>query len=434
MKQPSKLMNRNFFLLWQGRSVSLLGAQAYAVAMLFWIKHATGSAALMGIVLMVSNLPGVILGPLGGAYADRHSRRNIILFCEALNGVAILSLAALMFTAPDATNYILVGLFIVSVLGAVVGSFFNPAISAAIPDLVPKDKVTTANSLSQIAFQLAVFVGQGTGGTLFRLLGAPVLFLINGFTYLFSAGSVAFVSIPQAMPEDNSSEWKKQLLAFKRDIVEGFDYIWRTAGLRELVFISAFLTFFTVPVIILLPFYVENFLQVEADWYGFLLATYGAGSLIGYLVAGSANLTGKARGNWMVVLIILEAAGYGLLGLVRDPVMAMGLAFIGGGAGGYITVNITTILQISTPGEIRGRVFGLLGTIAASLSPLAMGLAGVVADLLGQNIPLIYLGCGVIMTALSFAVLLKREVREFLAYEQHDDLPPAVEKQIVPLN
>jgi MFS family permease len=198
--------------------------------------------------------------------------------------------------------------------------------------------------------------------------------------------------------------------------------------------ISTFTTFFTVPIIILLPFYVEDFLKAAPDWYGFLLAAYGAGAMIGYVLAGSFQLSGQARAKLMMLAIVLESVGYILLGLVRDPATAVGMAALGGIASGFVGVNITTILQISTPSAIRGRVFGLLSTVAGSLAPLAMGLAGVVADLVDQNIPLIYLACGVMLTVLSLLVLLNPDVRSFLAYEGEEEPAPAgVEHLVAPV-
>jgi len=420
MGNPSKLMNRNFFLLWQGQSISQLGAQAFAVAMLFWIKHATDSATVMGLLQMVSSLPAVLLGPIGGAFADRHSRRKIIIFSDALSGISVLSLAGLMFVAADATDTILVWLFLVSVFTAITRAFFNPAISAAIPDLVPKDRVTSANSLGQLSYQISMFIGQGLGGTIFRLLGAPALFLINGLTYLFSAASESFITIPQATLE-RSGGWKDQFREFGRDVLDSLRYVWARAGLRGLVLVSAFLSFFRVPVIVLLPFYVEDFLQATTDWYGFLLATYGIGSLAGYLFAGSMKISGKARGALMMGFIVLESAGYGLLGLVSRPAVALLFAFLGGVAGGFVTINITTLVQITTPCEIRGRVFGLLGTISGSLAPVAMGLAGVLADLMDQNIPLLYGVCGGVMALLSTWIATDQDYRTFLAYEQAEE-------------
>ena len=413
--------------------LSRLGFQAFAVAMLFWIKHATGSATLMGLMGMVSTLPAVFLAPIGGAVADRYSRRKIIIFSDLLRGAAVLSLAGLIFMAPDATPVTLIWLFGVSVSIAVVSAFFGPAISATIPDLVPKDQVAAANSLGQLSMQLSLFIGQGLGGTLFRLLGTPLLFLLNGVTYLFAAASESFVVIPQVIPE-KSSGWKEQFLEFRKDISEGLRYVWHRSGLREAVFVSAFLSFFTVPIIILLPFYVEDFLQVKIDWYGFLLASSGVGTLVGYLFAGAIRLSGKARGRLMMTFIILQSVGYGVLGLVSSPATAMVLGFLGGFTSGFVTVNITTVVQVTTPGEIRGRVFGLLAAISASLAPIAMGLAGVVADLVNQNIPLIYVTCGVIMTLLSVLVSLRREFRSFLAYDQKGETPQRIKERVVSLD
>lgn len=416
MDQPTKLLNRNYLRQWGGQSVSRLGSQAFAIAMLFWIKRATGSAALMGLLQMFSSLPAVILGPIGGTMADRYSRRKIIILSDLVRGIAVLSLAGLIFLAPGATNLIIVWLFGVSLCLGVVTTFFGPAISATIPDLVPADRVAAANSMGQLSLQLSVFVGQAVGGTLFRLLGAPVLFLVNGVTYLFASINQSFVVIPQMLP-DQTGDWRDQFREFKRDIREGLGYVWDEQGLRAAVFVSAFLAFFSAPIIILLPFFVEDVLQVRVDWYGFFLAAYGLGTLFGYLFAGAVRLPGEVRGRIMIGLIILQSLGYGLLGLVQRPLVAMGLALAGGFGSGFVTVNITTIIQLTTPGKIRGRVFGLLAAISSSLTPISMGLAGVVADLVDQNIRLIYVSCGIIMTVLSVLVSFSRGFRSFLAHE-----------------
>lgn len=420
-QKPTKLFNRNYFLLWQGQTVSRLGTQVFSIALALWIKDATGSATLMGLVLMLSSLPAVILGPIGGAFADRYSRRKIIILADAANGIAFVALASLMYLAPEATQAILVALFLVSTLSGVLGAFFSPAISAAVPDIVPPKQLTTANSLGQLSQQLSVFFGQGLGGTLYRLLGAPLLFFFNGISYLFSAVSESFITIPQNMPE-KASGWRAQMREFRADVADGFHYIWHKDGLRELVFVSALLNFFTAPILLLLPFYVEDFLQVRVDWYGFIIAAYGVGALIGYIAAGAIRVSSTMRARLMIAFILLEASGYGLLAFVGDPYTALALSVLGGFAGGYVTVNITTLLQFTTPGPIRGRVFGLLATIAGAITPIAMGISGVVADLLNQNIPLIYLVCGVILALLTLLLSLNKRFRDYLATEISEEV------------
>ena len=421
VKRPSKLLNRNFFLLWQGQTISQLGNQAFNIALALWIKQATGSATLMGLILMASTLPAVLLGPVGGTFADRYSRRRIIIISDIVGGLAVLSLVGLMFLAPEATNATIVLLFIVSLLIAIATTFFNPAISAAIPDLVPKERLAGANSLAQFSFQLSIFVGQGIGGTLFRLLGAPILFLIDGVTYLFSAVSESFITIPQTIPE-KSRGWRDTFREFGSDIMVGLHYVWRTSGLRELVLVSALLNFFMAPILLLLPFYVEDFLLATPDWYGFLLASFGLGSMLGFLFAGALTLGGKIRGRLMILFIIAEPLGYCVLGWVLVPWVSLLITLLGGLLSGFVLVNITTLLQLTTSSEVRGRIFGLLGTIAGALSPLAMGLAGVIADLTGQNVPLIYIVCGLTAALLALIVSGNQGFRNYLAYEQ-DKMP-----------
>lgn len=433
VREPNRLLNRNFVLLWQGQFVSRLGTQIVLVALVFWVKHVTGSASLMGIIQMASSIPVIILAPFGGVIADRFSRRRIIILADVVRGLASISLAALMFTLPDATGLSIAWLFVVLVVSGVMGGFFDPAISASIPDIVPKREITSANSLGQLSFQISTFLGQGIGGLLFRILGAPMLFLIDGLSYLFSAGSESLIQIPQNVPE-RSANWHDQFEVFKADIREGFDYVWQRPGLRQLVFISAFLTFFTMPIIVLLPFYVEDYMGVSSDWYGYLLAVYSAGSLVGFLIAGSIKLSGKARLRWMILLLILQSAGHGLIGLVTQPMLVMVLAFVGGATNGFITIHITTILQLTTPTNIRGRVFGLLAMISGSLAPVAMGLAGVVADLVNQNIPLIYVVCGAAMVALSVMISLSPEFHRFVRYAGEDVMRERPEQRVVPLS
>lgn len=426
MSGPSRLLNKNFFLLWQGQLVSQVGSQAFHIGVMFWVKHATGSASIMGLLMMVSLLPSVVLGPMGGTFADRYSRRRIIVVCDTLNGLAVLTLAFLLLAGVGTVQSVIFALFMVSVFSSVVSSFFRPAISASIPDLVPTDKVPAANSLNQFSVQFSTFIGQGTGGVLFRILGAPILFLVDGLSYLFSAVSESFITIPQTYPEKTKG-FGPLLSQFRIDTVQGFHYTWRKAGLRQLFFAAAILNFFGAPFIVLLPFYVEDFLGARPDWYGFLLAGFGVGSMVGYLIAGAVRFSGRVRSLLTIAALILGSVGFASFGFLRVPLTSLAVFAVIGVLNGFVNVNIVTILQVTTPSGIRGRVFGLLGTISAGLMPLSMGLTGVVADALDQNVPLIYIACGSISALLSFIVSLSPEFRRFLAYEMKDK-EPATEK------
>ncbi|SYZ72837.1 Major facilitator superfamily MFS_1 [Candidatus Zixiibacteriota bacterium] len=414
--QPAKLLNKNFVLLWQGQFISQIGTQVHGIAIMFWLKHATGSATIMGTLMMASMLPGVLLGPIGGAFADRHSRRKIILYSDLFSGILVLIVTLMLFYRPGDVDFIVVWLTITYIFMGITNAAFGPALSAALPDLVPREKIPAANSLRQSTMQISSFFGQGLGGVLFRLLGAPILFLADAVSFFISAISLIFVKIPQKYPE-RVAGFRAIFDHFKKSIIEGLHYVWKHKGLRSLIFSAAFLNFFIAPVGILLPFYVEDTLKSTPDWFGYFMALLGAGALLGYAIAGWLYIPGKKRSLLIVSLLIIESLTIGALGLVRSTYIALIIFFFIGLFNGTINIYISTILQVTTPTEIRGRVFSVLGTVAGGLAPIAMGLAGVIADLLNKNIPLIFILCGGISAALAILVSLGHEFREFLAHE-----------------
>ncbi len=417
MEQPTKLFNRNFFLLWQGQFISRLGVNMYGVAMALFLKHTTGSATLMGLMWMFSGLPIIILGPFAGIVADRFSRRKILIFSDVINAIAVSVFSLYLFKLEKQSDLAIIGLFSIGVILGITGAFFNPAVAAAIPDIVPRSKIAGANSLGQISMQVTAFVGQALGSAMYTLIGAPAVCLINGISYAYGAGSKLFIRIPQSISIGNRT-FKDNMAQFKRDLIEGFHFVWHNRGLRTMIYISAITNLFTTPILPLLPFYVEDYLKIGAEWYGIFLGMTGVGALFGFAFAGLIKIHPRAKGNMMIVFIILMSLGYGLLGLVRVPSIALGLAFLGGFMGGYVAVNISVVLQLTTPTEIRGRVMALLTTLMGSLMPIGMGLGGYIGDLFNKNIPLIYASCGAIMASLTMLVALNREFRDFLAHEQ----------------
>ena len=421
----TKLFNKNFILLWQGQFVSRLGNQVYLLAMILWIKSTfddVSAANYIGLLGMLGGIPAVLLSAVGGAVADRFSRRKIIIYSDLLNGITVLALAAMFYLMPGQPEIVLLGVFAANVLGAVLSSFFGPAISAAIPDIVPEERVAGANSMGQLSLQAAQFFGMGAGGMLLRIMGAPLLVLIDGITYIFSAISESFIKIPQVIPEE-SAKIKDAMRAFKVDIVEGVRYIFSNKGLRNLLFVSIFTTFFTAPITVLLPFYIEYTLSAsDVTWFGPLLVVYGIGTLIGYVASGLFKIRGDTRKKLMILFLILDGIGTMILGFMRNPYQAAALILVGGMTSGFIIVNITTLLQITTPSNIRGRVFGALTAISGSIAPIGMGLSGPAANLVGlPQIHYIFIGCGLIMACLSVGISMDKNFRKFISYRSKDE-------------
>ncbi len=416
--QPGRLWNRNFVLLWQGQTISQFGNLAFSFAMMLWLKDATGSASLMGMMMFASLIPGIVLGPIGGTFADRHSRVRIAVICDLLSAAVVLALSFSMFDPrvvrlePGAVKLVIGIMFAVSVITGILRAFFTPALSAAIPDLVPRDKIPAANSLNQFAVQGSTLLGQSIGGVLYQTLGAPLLFLIDGLSFLYAGACAAFIKLPP-VPKKPASE--HPFRDFVDETAEGFRYIWQRKGLRNFFGIASTVNFLAMPVAVLLPFYVELYLKADDRWYGFLMAFISVGNVIGFVVAGALSLTGQARQRGIIVAMVLTPVFFGFLGFVTNTALAAANVFLGGVVLGFINVYLMSMIQMSTPDEVRGRVMSVLFTMSAGLMPVGMALGGVVGDLTGKNIPLIYGVCAVIALVVTVIISTGRDLRDFLA-------------------
>jgi MFS family permease len=420
-ERSSGWMNRSFLLIWQGQIVSQIGTQVFLVTLALWLKRATDSATLMGLLMMAGTLPSVLLGPLGGVLADRYSRLRVLVAGDLLRGASVLAVALTLFLRPDSVAATVAALFVASIVGGTVLAVWQPAAASLLPDLVPKEKLASANSLIQASFQLCGLVALGLAGLLFRVVGAPLLALIDALSYVYAAVSEGLARVPAAAQAPRP----RGAATLKAEIAEGLRYVRGEAGLRMLVYTMTFMRFFLVPMAVLFPFYVDEHLLVGPEWYGFLLAASGFGTLVGYAMGGAVKLKRTDMPAAVAALLIAISLLLGSLGLVYRPGLALLMVLSIGALSGFLGVKLTTILQLATPPAVRGRVFGVVGTIAGGLAPVAMGLTGVVTDLTGRNLPLVYLACGAMTAALSVGVVMRRECRAFLAGERTVAAPAA---------
>ncbi len=422
MNKPLKLLNKNFILLWQGQFVSAIGSQVALIALTLWIKVNTDSASVVGLSMMTYALVSTLVSPFAGTLADNISRKKIIILSDLFAGILTIVLAGMLLMRVTDTVLIIVFIMVYNFSLGLFDAFRNPSVAALLPDLVPPDRLTQANSMTNTAMQLAVLGGQSISGLLFKLLGAPLLMLIDGITYLFSALSEVFIEAPGKTKNEKSKNPEQLTVKkFFIDFIKGLTYVFGNKGLRNIILGFALMNFFLAPFLVLLPFFVEDYLKLPLFWYGVLLAGLSAGMLLGIISASFIKIRSEIRGVAVGILMLIFAAITGIVVLFQDIVPVMVGTVVAGGIVGYYNTVFHTILMGSTPSQFRGRVFGFAFTISGGLMPLGMGLTGIIADLLDKNVPLICASSSVILFILCAFLFFNRDSIKFFAFDPSDE-------------
>src|SRR6266545_3743126 len=378
---PGRLWNRSFSLLWFGQTISQLGNPAFNIGAMYWMMEKTGSASLMGLLGMAASVPALILSPFGGTFADRHSRVPTMFWSDLISGFALLTFAAVVWLRPNETGLVIPLLFTVAVTLGIIRAFFMPAVAALIPDLVGKEKLPAANSLSQLSVQASVISGQSLGGFLYSVLGAALLFCVDGISFLVAAVCTLFIPQDARPVRPAAAAGEHPFRQFWTEMVEGFRYVWIKKGQRDFLLTASLINFLAMPGMVLFPFYVSRFLHEGPKWYGFLAAGVSVGVVAGFLLAGTLRLTGPARAQGILACLVLYPLFFGSLAIWRHPVPALVAVFLGGLTTGFVNVYLITMVHSSTPTELRGRVMAFLGMLSGGLMPLGMFLGGLAGDL-----------------------------------------------------
>lgn len=420
------LKSRSYALVWTGQTISNLGDGIFNVALAWQILLMTHSGTSMGLVLIASMVPRLVFVLIGGVTADRLSRRMIVLWSDGGRGLIVLLISILGFTG----HLQLWHLVVESLLFGMISGFFNPAIMAIVPDLVEKEHLTSANTLTSFSSNLAQFFGPMLGALLIALFTPMGAFLANSFSFFFSVAFLIFVRVPErhaahykeklVETSDSASE-AKETPAKRRgfrgviaDIQEGLTYVRNLRWLWVTIVALAFGNIgYMATLAVAMPKLVNDVYGQGAWLLGLISTTSAIGSILALVFVGQAKRM-KKRGLLGYLALGLTCVGMLIFGLPFPPAVAPMLAslastLVGFGLAFFNTIWFT-ILYETIPNDKLGRVISLdtLGSFA--MIPVGYLLGGIMTDSIGPATVFIFFS--IFNAAFVLIPLCVRDIRE----------------------
>lgn len=360
--------------------VSLFGDFLYWIAIAVYLTDGPNGAAWLSGSLLARLLPYVLLGPLGGAIADRVDRRLILVGADVGRGALFVGVAAIMASGgPRLAVVLTLGLI------ASLGALHAPARSAAIPQLVPESDLAAANAAEAGLSQLSWFVGPAAGAALATVIEPSAVMLVDAATFFVSA--LMCTQLGRLIPVadgDRDGDGASLFRSMGADIASGARFVFRQRGVRSLVLLNALATLVFGAEQILYVLVAVDRLDLGAEGIGYLLAAMGVGGILATPL--SARVSNSPRiGRWFVGVTVL--LGLPMLGIAFTdlPAVVLALAVVEGAAAVVFDVVWTTLMQRAVPESSMGRVFSLsdavqtlgqtIGSIGAPVLVAAVGLS-----------------------------------------------------------
>ena len=390
------LHSRNFRILWFGLIFSNAGAQVQMAAESWLLLQLTNSPLALGIMSMCFGVPMIVLPMVGGAVADRVDRITVLKITQSEEVVV-----PLVFALVIATGHLHVWmLYLGAVIGGTMLAFDNPARQALLPGLVPPEDLMSATSLNSAVWSGAMLFGPALGGLLLGAFGPAWLFAINGVTTI--AVLVALVSL-RDVRNRNESRVEPML----ERLVGGVRFASRNRGVLALLGLSLATGVLGRSYSTLLPVFARNLWHTGPQGYGFLLAAPGAGALLGaFGVAALRDI--EHKGRFVVVAYAVYCAALLLFALVPPFVAGLGLLLVVGLASTAAGAAVGTMLQLSAPGPLRGRVMSLYAITVTGAPSLGGLLSGAVAQAFSAQLAV---GAGVLLLGVILLLLTRAVVR-----------------------
>lgn len=397
------LRNRPFLLLWLSQLATQVGGNMVLYGLTVVVLEATSLSSAVSALFLTFLVPAVLFSAVAGVYVDRLDRRWVLIITNALRAVVLVGIWAV---GGDLTL-----ILILNIVLSTLTTFFAPAEAAMIPTLVPREQLISANGLFTLTLNGAFALGYALLGPLIVSISGrpePVILIVAG---LYAIGAVFCITLPAdppgavkpESPLETALEAGEAVGSTLGQLRDGIAYIRNDPGiLWSLIYLGIAASLVGV-IGVLGPSFAEDTLGLDTTALIVVVLPLGMGIVTGVLLLNAYGRYLPRRrvieGGLIVLGVLLFSltmsgpmsrmiAGTEVLGASQQTsliALVVAIAFFAGVAYGVVAIASQTQLQEDIPGEVRGRVFGVLNMLVSVASFLPIILVGPISDLVGPT-------------------------------------------------
>jgi MFS family permease len=363
--------NSQFRYLWFAQVVSLFGDWFGTIATIILVNRYTHSGVAVGTLFVLRALPPFVLGPVAGVIADRFDRKKVLIASDLLRFVIVLGF---LLVRDDSLVWLI---YVLTVLQFSISAFFEPARNALLPNLVVKDELLVANTLSSATWSAMLAFGAAIGGAVTGVFGTDTAIALDSLTFLISAAFVMQISM-DTRPVREEAEIGGGWI----EMIDGFRYVLDRPRIGVVTLVKGISQVGTADIMIAL--YAAQVFVIGEDGavtLGALYASFGVGAIVGPVIGNAlGDESDRFLQNFILVGFLVMPVGWILYGAAPLlPIAMIGILFRA--IGGSINwVYSSVLIQMKVPDKFMGRVFALDFSIFTLMMAIAVWSTGYIID------------------------------------------------------
>ena len=370
--------------LWGAPFIGSIGRSIYDISIIWLILDITNSEKLTGLIAMTTYLPAIFFGLFAGAIVDMYSKTRVMAFAQIMQAIAVIGIPIfLLFDIKIA--------WIIMILAFFHNGFslpFVPAFNSYLPTQVKKEKLLEANSIANIAWQSAVFIGPIVAAYFLTIIPVEYLFYITVICYLVTA----LLSINA--PKEKQKKESQNLKLIVNKTYEGLVYLFNDKTLLFIIVLTILSNLFVMgPAVVGIPILVKIGLGGTASNFAICEAVVGLGMLLGtaFVYKFGDRFT---HGRIFLTGLFIDGASFCLYYFIENMIEMYILSFCHGIGIPLLIISRVSIMQKNIPEELLGRIFSIISISIISMTAVSSGIIGFASDVFDIQTIFLLFGTG----------------------------------------